>query len=138
MVQSLLTSLFCPNFIYNLWILDIMIMSFFSYLLLKIKIYNHQYLSIIIIIIFGFILNIIEYYKFKSEKTHIDIFTISMKFLAEIGFSFNMVLSKYNMELIKYQKFNPSGIIKIINAVNHNKSATTDFTLTLIPRTINK
>ena len=51
LVQSLLTSLFCPNFIYNLWILDIMIMSFFSSLLLKIKIYNHQYLSIIIILL---------------------------------------------------------------------------------------
>ena len=83
--QSLINILFCTKCVYNLWVLDIIILTFFSFLILKSKIYNHQYLSIIMIIIFGFGLNIIEYFKI-NDKDKIIVSEILWKLVTEISF----------------------------------------------------
>ena len=96
--QSIVTCSFCIKCVYNLWVLDIIIMSFFSFLILKNKIYIHHYLSIIMIIILGFALNIIEYFKKDDNEDKIDLSEIFWKFIAEICFCFALVINKYNME----------------------------------------
>ena len=93
----LLSSLFCYNCIYNLWIFDILFMNLFSYLILKTKLYRHQYFSMIIIIISGLMLNIIEYYKSDDKSNKLNFLEIFAKFLCEIFYSISMVISKYNM-----------------------------------------
>ena len=79
-MQCLLNTLFCYYCIYNLWIFDILLMSLFSYIILKTKLYKHQYFSMIIILIFGFILNIIEYYKLDDKDKQLNFFEIFMNF----------------------------------------------------------
>ena len=59
--QTALFSFFSINCIYQFWTFDILLMSLFSRLILKIQLYRHQYISIIIIIICGLIMNILEY-----------------------------------------------------------------------------
>ena len=95
--QSLINILFCTKCVYNLWVLDIIILTFFSFLILRSKIYNHQYLSIIMIIIFGFGLNIIEYFKI-NDKDKIIVSEILWKLVTEISFCGAIIISKYNME----------------------------------------
>ena len=96
--QSIVTCSFCIKCVYNLWVLDIIIMSLFSFLILKNKIYIHHYLSIIMIIILGFALNIIEYFKKDDNEDKIDFSEIFWKFIAEICFCFALIIIKYNME----------------------------------------
>ena len=96
-LQGLLLNLFCSEFVYNLWIFDIILMSLFSYLILKMKLYNHQFFSMIIIIIFGFMLNIIVYFKLDDNDKKLNFLEIFIKFLCEICLSLNMVIIKYNM-----------------------------------------
>ena len=91
-LEVLLTTLFCSNLIYNLWIFDIIFMSLFSYLILKTTLYKHQYISMVIIISLGFILNIIEYFKMDDTENKINLFEISMKFLTEICLSLSVVI----------------------------------------------
>ena len=95
-LQSLLNILFGSQCIYNLWIFDIILLSLFSYSLLKTKLFRHQYFSMIIIITLGFLLNIIEYYKLAGEKKFVFLI-IFMKFLCEICLSLVIVIIKYNM-----------------------------------------
>ena len=97
-LQTLLYNFCTMRCIYNLWIFDILFISLFSNIILKIRIYKHQYISIIIIIILGFGLNIIQYWKLDTEGNTLDAFEISMKFIKEIFFSLITVISKYNME----------------------------------------
>ena len=96
--QTVLGFLFCSRCVYNLWIFDIIFISFFSYFLLKTNFYRHQYVSMVIILILGLVLNIIEYFKSDDNTNTLDPFEISMKFLTEIFFSLGVVISKYNME----------------------------------------
>ena len=96
-LQCLLLYLFCYDCIYNLWFFDILLISLFSYFILKTKLYRHQFFSMIIIIIFGLMLNIIEYYKLEDKDNKFDFFEIFMKFLCEIGLSLGIVIIKYNM-----------------------------------------
>ena len=96
--QSIIVCSFCLKCVYNLWALDIIIMSIFSYLILKNKIYNHQYLSIIMIIILGFALNIIEYFKKSDDEDKIDPLEILWKFISEVCFCFSIIIVKYNMK----------------------------------------
>ena len=95
--QVLLFSVFCGECVYNLWIFDIILMSLFSYLILKTKLYNHQFFSMFIIIILGFMLNIIEYFKLDDEDKKLNFFELFMKFLCEACLSIDMVINKYNM-----------------------------------------
>ena len=67
-LQTLLTLLFIQYFVYNIWIFDIIIMSLFSFLILKTKYYKHQFISMIIIVILGLGLNIIAYFKLDDNE----------------------------------------------------------------------
>ena len=96
--QTILIYTFCPDFVYNLWIFDIIFISLFSYFILKTKFYIHQYLSMIIIIIFGIALNIIVYYKNEDNQNDLSIFELIMKSMSEFFFCLNIVLNKYIME----------------------------------------
>ena len=96
--HTVILILFCSKCAYNLWVLDIIIMTFFSFLILKSKIYNHHYLSIIIIIILGIALNIIEYFKKNDDEVQINAYEIFWKFISEISFSFAIIIAKYTME----------------------------------------
>ena len=51
----------------NTWGFNLIVMSVFSYFLLKIKLYRHHYLAIIFIIIFGFLYNTVTG-RFTVEK----------------------------------------------------------------------
>ena len=93
--QSILISVLCFKCIYNLWVLDIILMSLFSFLILKNKIYSHHYLSILMIIALGLALNIIEYFKNENK---IDALEILWKFISEVCFCFSIIIIRYNME----------------------------------------
>ena len=95
-LQAIFASFFCMNVIYNFWTFDIIFISLFSYLILKIKLYRHQYISMIIITILGILLNVLEY--FKSGENEFDYLGIFMSFLCEILSSICIVIAKYNME----------------------------------------
>ena len=97
-LQTLITYLFCMNFVYNLWTFEIIFISLFSYFILKTEYYRHQYLSMIIILFLGAVLNIIEYFKLDKTEERFNLLEIFMKFFSEILISLNGVLSKYNME----------------------------------------
>ena len=96
--QIALVSFFSFKCIYNFWTFNILLMSLFSRLILKIQLYKHQYISIIIMIVFGLIMNILEYYKKVDVEDKLDILGISMTFLSEICLCLSMVIIKYNME----------------------------------------
>jgi len=96
--QTLFGFLFCSRCVYNLWIFDIIFISFFSYFLLKTNFYRHQYISMVIILILGLILNVIEYFKSDDNTNKLDAFEILMKFLKEIFLSLSVVIIKYNLE----------------------------------------
>ena len=84
-LQTLSGCILFWDFVYNLWIFDIIIISLFSNLILKTVLYRHQYFSMIIIIILGFGLNIIEYFKKdKDDKNKVDLTKIIFKFISEI------------------------------------------------------
>ena len=93
-----ITVSFSYKCVYNLWVFNIIIMPFFSFLILKNKIYIHHYLSIIMIIILGFSLNIIEYFKKDDNEDKIDFYEIFWKFISEISFCISLIIIKYNME----------------------------------------
>ena len=95
--QGSLFSFFSFNCIYQFWTFDILLMSLFSRLILKIQLYRHQYISIIIIIICGLIMNILEYYKQVDVEDKLDFFGISMAFLSEICLCLSFFVIKYNM-----------------------------------------
>ena len=93
-----ITVSFSYKCVYNLWVFNIIIMPFFSFLILKNKIYIHHYLSIIMIIFLGFVLNIVEYFKKDDNEDKIDLSEIFWKFISEICFCFALIIIKYNME----------------------------------------
>ena len=96
--QIVLCSLFYINCIYSFWTFDILLMSLFSRIILKIQLYRHQYISIIIIITCGLIMNILEYYKEVDVEDKLDFFGILMSFLSEICLCLSFFVIKYNME----------------------------------------
>ena len=67
-LETLIIDTFCNDCLYNLWILNNIFISLFSFLILKTKLYKHQYFSIIVIVIFGILLNIIEYDTIQEIK----------------------------------------------------------------------
>ena len=79
--------------IVSFWLFEVIFITLFSYLILKITIYKHQYLSIILFITAGIILNMINYWKneFKFLK-------LLGNLVEHIINSFNMVLKKYIVE----------------------------------------
>ena len=98
-LQTLCGCILYWDFVYNLWIFDIIIISLFSNLILKTVLYRHQYFSMIIIIILGFGLNIIEYFKKdKDDKNKVDLTKIIFKFISEIFLCLIFVIAKLNME----------------------------------------
>ena len=78
----------------DLWPLNVIIMSIFSYYILKIKLYKHQYLSMIIIIIIGIILIIAEFFTFQLKY-----YFIILDFFKEIMSSLWIALIKYLMKI---------------------------------------
>ena len=80
---------------------NIIFMSIFAYLILKLKLHKHHYLCISVIIIRSIAYTIIfnVYKKDPSKKN--DIVPYIVSFLTEIVFSLTYVMSKYFM-LIKY------------------------------------
>ena len=98
-LQTLCGCILYWDFVYNLWIFDIIIISLFSNLILKTVLYRHQYFSMIIIIILGLGLNIIEYFKKdKDDKNKVDLTKIIFKFISEIFLCLIFVIAKLNME----------------------------------------
>ena len=87
--QTLIYNLFTMYCIYNFWFFEIILISIFSSLFLKIKIYKHQYISMILILLLGFGLNVIEYFKVGDGDNKLDLLGIIVMFLSEI----NMFLS---------------------------------------------
>ena len=83
--------------IYNFWFFEIILISIFSSLFLKIKIYKHQYISMILILLLGFGLNVIEYFKVGDGDNKLDLLGIIVMFLSEICFCLYAIISKYNM-----------------------------------------
>ena len=95
-IQTVVFDEFTGNCKANMWIFDILFMSFFSFFFFKIKLYIHHYISIILIICVGISLDIyLSHYIFND----IDV-VISMlfKFISEIILSFGFVIDKYTME----------------------------------------
>ena len=80
---------------------NIIFMSIFAYLILKLKLHKHHYLCISVIIIRSIAYTIIfnVYKKDPSKKN--DIVPYIVSFVTEIAFSLTYVMSKYFM-LIKY------------------------------------
>ena len=116
-LETLLYNLFTMKCVYNLWFFEIIIISFFSYILFKNKLYKHHYISMIIIIILGFGLNVIEYFKSGNEKNKLEPFEILMKFLEETFFCLFVIISKYNIEknyCTPYEILTWSGVIGVI------------------------
>ena len=104
-------------YIYNFWFFEIILISIFSSLFLKIKIYKHQYISMILILLLGFGLNVIEYFKADDEKHKLDLLGIIIMFLSEIFFCLYSIISKHNMEknfCSPYEILMWAGVIGII------------------------
>ena len=100
-IETCLIYKYCLNVKVSLWIFDIIFLSLFSYIILKIKIYKHHYLSIIVIIVTGIIVDIIiGHYNNIS-----DIKNILFKLLTEIMISLDVVVTKYTMENKYYSPY---------------------------------
>ena len=96
--QTLLATIFIPSYLYNLWIFDIILMSLFSFLILKTKFYKHQFISMIVIVVLGLGLNILGYFTFDNTGAELKSFDIFIQFIIEIFFCIMIVIMKYNME----------------------------------------
>jgi hypothetical protein len=84
----------------SLWLLDIIFLSFLSYLIFKQKLFRHQILSMIIIIIFGFIMDFI-FGNFSDALDNIGL--CLLRTFCEFSYSLSQILNKYTMEY----KFSP-------------------------------
>jgi hypothetical protein len=80
----------------NTTILNILITSFFYYLIFKIKLYRHHYLSIILIIIVGFIIDMILGNLLFDIDNNLGLFFFRL--LREVLFSLSSVVDKYILE----------------------------------------
>lgn len=112
-LETLIMDTFCNYCLYNLWILNNIFISLFSFFILKTKLYKHQYFSKIVIVILGILLNIIEY---KTNQI-IDFSEIFAKLVGEFLFCISIVINKYNMEknyCTPYEICFWEGIINII------------------------
>ena len=114
-LQTISIYFFCMDIFYNFWTFDIIFISLFSYLILKIKFYRHQYISMIIITILGILLNVLEYFK-RGEKDF-DFLGIFMSFLCEIFLSILIVIAKYNMEKKYFSPYEISLWIGLIGVI---------------------
>ena len=93
--QKLLTYVFIDDIDYNFWIFDMIFLSLFSYIVLKIKLYIHQYLTIGIMIILGISINVINLYDVEDKNRYLNILLVH---LIEIIYSLSMVINKFLME----------------------------------------
>ena len=96
--SSLLVYVFCSYFNYSLWTFEILFMSLFSRLILKVNLYKHQYFSMIIIIVLGLLMNIIHYFNFSESQKKFEFLGVILKLVSIICSSLNEVIVKYNME----------------------------------------
>jgi len=81
---------------FSFWILNTILLTLFSYLILKEEIQSHHYLSITTIVILGIILNAINLYG----KVEIGILDIIVNIIRDTIFSLNIVLKKYLIEYL--------------------------------------
>ena len=81
--------------IYYRWYtyIDIILITLFSYLILKIQIYRHQYLSIIMMISSGIVLNYIH-----GEFRQINFIYVIFNILTHIIYSLTIILKRYAIE----------------------------------------
>ena len=93
--QKILSYVFIDNIDYNFWIFDMIFLSLFSYIVLKIKLYIHQYLTIGIMIILGISINVINLYDVEDKNRYKNILLV---LLIEIIYSLSMVINKFLME----------------------------------------
>ena len=96
---------------FNTWALNIISLSLFSFLILKIKLYRHHYLSIIIISISGVLLDIILGKSLRENLLH-----NLVNFANEISFCLTYVIYKFMMlkKFIKsYEIFFYQGLIEL-------------------------
>jgi len=92
-LQRFLVYYFLDEVKSNFWIFDVIFLSLFSYFILKTKLYIHQYISLLAILFLGVVQNIINLYD-KAP----NIGKLIAQFSAEVVFTFNIVLNKYEME----------------------------------------
>ena len=114
--------IYSTNFIYNLSFFDIIIMSLFSFLILKIKYYKHQFISMIIIVISGFGFNLIEYFEYNNTEYVLNFLVIFIEFISEVCFCLKVVIWKYNMEknyCDPYELCFLEGIFEFISDMNY-------------------
>ena len=78
----------------NIWIINIIYFSVFSYFILKTKLYNHQYFSSLIMIIAGIGINIFALRNMEASQ----IYQLLMSIFIEANYSFAFVLNKYLIE----------------------------------------
>ena len=80
----------------NSWIFDILITTFFYYLIFKIKLYKHHYVSMITIILIGLIIDL-SLGNFQTDITE-NILYLLLRFVREILYSLIDIINKYVME----------------------------------------
>lgn len=80
----------------NFWILDILFLSFLSYLILKTHLFKHQIISMIIIIIIGIIIDLL--FGNLKDAFH-NIFFIITRTFCEFCYSLSQIINKYCMDV---------------------------------------
>jgi hypothetical protein len=81
---------------FSFWILNTILLTLFSHLILKEEIQKHHYLSIITIVILGIILNAINLYG----AVEIGFLVIIINLIRDAIFSLSIVLKKYLIEYL--------------------------------------
>ena len=100
----------------NTWGFNLIVMSVFSYFLLKIKLYRHHYLAIIFIIIFGFLYNTVTG-RFTAEKFEQYYISYIVQFVNAFLIFLINVMYKYLMDIKfinSYEILFIEGIIEFI------------------------
>ena len=79
----------------NMWVFDILFMSFFSFIIFDNKIYIHHYISTILIILMGIGIDIVAGYYIFSYG---NILKMICKFIDEVIYSLIFIINKYTIE----------------------------------------
>ena len=108
---------------FNLWILELPLLSFFNYKLLKFKIYSHHKLAIYTSVILCLIMKIIQLFIFVFSVKYKDYVYNNYKFLYFVGifyYLFTMILRAYSITEMKVYmdfKFIPLSKLLIVMGI---------------------
>ena len=94
--ETLLTFFFNQLINLNLWIIEIILISFLSFYVFGTKLYNHQKLSLIILVILGLLLDL--YTNDFFLNIDVDFLCLILRIISAILFSISMVLQKFIIE----------------------------------------